>query len=156
MAIDQWYERNQDDAAGRFYQSIARQGPRSDLNRSTQGFYIATADGQLLKYGNHRSPDRMLQQIRSGLARFDASTVAPLPAPDPYEPDDKPAAPQGVLVARVNSKVLGGYARLRSTEHRIMQQSIGRDNLWITREDQQALAAGRFPESLAARLPDFT
>ena len=43
VAFDQWYQRKQEDVEGRFYQKIANQGPRNDMNLTTQGFYIPTA-----------------------------------------------------------------------------------------------------------------
>ena len=57
VAIDQAYERRQKDNEGEFYRRIAGQGPRKDFDNTTQGFYVATAAGDLLLYNNNRDPD---------------------------------------------------------------------------------------------------
>ena len=49
-AIDQFYQRQQKDAEGTFYRKIAAQGPWKNVNGTTQGLYIATADGKLLGF----------------------------------------------------------------------------------------------------------
>ena len=54
VAIDQWYTRRQKDAEGEFYQAIARQGPRKDMDLTTQGLYVCDASGKLLGYNNNR------------------------------------------------------------------------------------------------------
>ncbi len=95
----------------------------------------------------------MKQQIRQALARFDADQII---ASDKTDITDvRPSMPPGTKVARVNSRVLEGYAKVRSPQHRIMQQSIGRDHLWIMVDEQVALASGRFPDSLSRKIARF-
>lgn len=50
VAVDQAYQRRQKDTEGEFYRKIAGQGPLSDFQGTTQGFYIATSTGELLLY----------------------------------------------------------------------------------------------------------
>ena len=54
VALDQWYERRQQDAKGEFYRKIAAQGPRNDFEQTTQGHYVCDATGKLFGFnGNH-------------------------------------------------------------------------------------------------------
>ncbi|MCP4848869.1 MAG: hypothetical protein GY899_13080, partial [Verrucomicrobiaceae bacterium] len=52
-----WYNRRRQDAAGKFFRSVAAQGPRKG-NGTRQGHYILTASGKLLGYNNNRSLER--------------------------------------------------------------------------------------------------
>lgn len=154
VAIDQAYQRRQKDAEGRFYQKIANQGPRKVGNGTTQGHYVATADGRFLGFNNHRDTQRLLKLMRQALDESQPESVAAIDAGEPdkrwnYEP------PEGGLVARVNSKVLGGYEETDDEYRRMFQQGIGRDNLWIRKDEHQALAKGEVLPSLAIRLARF-
>ena len=64
VAIDQAYQRRQQDAEGEFYRKIAGQGPRSNFQSTTQGFYIATAQGKLLLYNNNRDPVKVQRLMK--------------------------------------------------------------------------------------------
>lgn len=75
VALDQAYQRRQQDREGEFYRQIAGQGPRNDFNGTTQGFYVATPDGQLLLYNNNRDPDK-LARLLAGTLRRSSSQVA--------------------------------------------------------------------------------
>ena len=72
VAIDQFYQRQQKDAEGDFYRKIATQGPWKDLNGTTQGLYIATADGKLLGFNNNRGPERIRALLKQSLLHFSA------------------------------------------------------------------------------------
>lgn len=154
VAFDQWYQRNQEDVEGRFYQKIANQGPRNDMNLTTQGIYIATASGDLLHFNNNRGPDRIKKLMRQVLAGNRGNQAEPIQAGD--EPPEIPTTkPQGAVVVQVNSKVLGGYQESDRPYLKIMQRAIGRDNLWIYAAEIEQLAHGDFPESLAKKLVRF-
>jgi len=154
VAIDQWYQRNQDDVEGRFYQKIVAQGPRTDLNATTQGSYIASANGELLGYNNNFGPDRIRKLMTSALARKHDWSADPLPE---AKLDDRfsHSLPDGAVVIQVNAKVLDGYAKPRSPAHRLLQSSIARDNLWILAQEQEQLKENRFPTSLSEKLARF-
>ena len=109
VAIDQAYQRRQKDAEGEFYRKIAGQGPRSNFQSTTQGFYIATADGALLLYNNNRDPEKLQRLMQQRLQDFEApSAVMPIL---PGTPDARynPHPPTGGCVVRVQARVLGGY-----------------------------------------------
>ncbi|MEM6917161.1 MAG: hypothetical protein AAF491_11405, partial [Verrucomicrobiota bacterium] len=154
VAIDQHYERRQEDAEGEFYRKIARQGPREVGKETTQGHYLATASGELLGYRNHRDPEVMKDVMRSALERFSPEKVAAIGRGEP-DPKWAYSIPEGGLVVRVNSRVLGGYGEPQSDYERLFQEGIGRDNLWIRKDEHKALAEGHIPQSLLVRMARF-
>ena len=66
-----------------------------------------------------------------------------------------PNPPEGGLVIRVTTKILGGYKNTENEYRKIMQRSIGRDNLWITAKEKEALKKDEIPESFLRRLIRF-
>lgn len=156
VAIDQAYQRRQKDAEGRFYQKIANQGPRKvgDGGPTTQGHYMATPDGTFLHYSNNRDPERLLESMLDALRRYEPKVVAPL---DPGEPDERFVyrPPEGGLVARVHSRILGGYEETDDRWKKIFQSGTGRDNLWIRKDEHEALVRGELPGSLVTRMLRF-
>ena len=154
VAIDQAYQRRQKDAEGRFYQKIANQGPRKVGRGTTQGLYVATADGRFLGFNNNRGSDRVKRLLHKVLAEFRPKSVRPISA---GKPDARYVRipPEGGLVIRVTSKVLGGYAATDDKWRKLFQQSLGRDNLWVRRDEHQALLRGAVQESLKKRLARF-
>ncbi len=157
VAFDQWYQRQQKDAEGKFYRRIAGQGPRTDFDSTTQGFYIATAGGKLLAYNNNRGPERIRSILRSTLARFDSRKNPAKPIGDDAAVDRNLVhiLPAGGAVVRVNAKVLGGYLASSDRFRQIHQQAISRDNLWMTAEEKTDLLVNKFPESLKRRIARF-
>ena len=154
VAFDQWYQRKQQDVEGRFYQKIANQGPRNDMKLTTQGFYIATASGDLLHFNNNRGPDRIKKLMRQALSGKRRKVAEPIEAGG--EPLESPTTkPSGAVVIQVNSKVLGGYQESDRPYLQVMQDAIGRDNLWIYAAEIEQLTKGDFPESLAKKLVRF-
>jgi hypothetical protein len=159
VAIDQACQRRQQDTEGDFYRKIAGQGPRNDFRATTQGFYIATADGELLLYNNNRDPGKVLRLMKQKLREIDASRgQSPPAAPLRAETVDRRYSvrpPEGGLVLRVHAKVLEGYEPTSSRWRQIFQSSLSRDNLWVTRGEHQALARGEMPVSLQQRIARF-
>jgi hypothetical protein len=154
VAIDQAYQRRQKDAEGDFYRKIAGQGPRNNFKGTTQGLYLATASGKFLGYNNNRGGDRVKRLMKKALAVFKA------PAADVIERGKadaryNPSPPEGGLVVRVQAKILGGYEETEDRWKKIFQESLSRDNLWVTRDEQDALAAGRVPPALQKRIARY-
>lgn len=153
-AIDQWYQRRQNDAEGRFYQKIARQGPRKNMRSTTQGLYACTADGKLLGYTNNRGPERVKRMLKKALDSFEPSETAAIEtgSSDPRYPRE---VPQGGRVVRVTSKTLGGFDENPGRWVETFQRSLGRDNLWILKDETEALCRGELNETLKRRLVRF-
>ena len=156
VAIDQAYQRRQKDAEGRFYQKIANQGPRKVGNGgpTTQGHYIATPDGTFLGYNNHRDPQRALGMMQRALEQY-RPRETPAIAPGKPDPRFVYGPPEGGLVVRVHSKVLGGYEKTEDRWRKLFQQGVGRDNLWVRQDEHEALVAGNVPDSLVLRMARF-
>lgn len=159
VALDQAYQRRQQDAEGEFYRRIAGQGPRHDFRQTTQGFYVATGDGELLLYNNNRDVPKVRRLVQEALRRFEASAAAAKEtAPiDAGKPDARydPKPPAGGLVVRVRAKVLGGYAPTDDPWQKIFQAALSRDNLWITRAEHEALRRGELTKTLLQRIARF-
>jgi hypothetical protein len=154
VAIDQSYQRQQKDAEGNFYRKIATQGPWKDLDGTTQGLYIATADGKLLAFNNNRGPEPIKRLLEKSLLDFQPVTVSAI-KPGKADPRFARTPPQGGLVVRVTAKVLGGYEETDDEWQKIFQSALSRDNLWIRKDEHQALVRGELLDSLKHRIAQF-
>ncbi|MEM9646476.1 MAG: hypothetical protein AAF989_15905 [Planctomycetota bacterium] len=158
VAIDQAYQRRQKDTEGEFYRKIAGQSPRSDFNGTTQGFYVATANGKLLLYNNNRDPEKVLRLMKKSLAEFNADSE--LAKADPVQskkidPRYHLTLPAGGLAIRVHAKVMGGYEPTDDRWQRIFQTAVSRDNLWISPAEHKSIVRGKFPDTLLTRIARF-
>ena len=154
VAFDQWYLRQQDDAEGEFYRKIANQGPRHDVDSTTQGFYITDAAGRLHAFNNNRGPQRIRNLLEKTLQDFDPPKTSAI---DDGEKDPKYSRnlPAGAVVVRVNGKVLGGYDEPKNEWQSIFHTAISRDNFWLLADEQKALSEGHIPESMIKRIARF-
>ena len=138
---------------GAFWRKIAKQGPRNlEGNETTQGLYIASAAGELYAYTNNRGPWQVRAHLESALKRHHPSTDIPPLENTPLEERFDVKPPHGSRIIRVHAKVLDGYEAPKDDWEKIFQESIARDNLWITEEELVALRKGTFLESLTHRL----
>jgi hypothetical protein len=154
VAIDQFYQRQQKDAEGNFYRKIAGQGPWKNVEGTTQGFYIATADGKLLGFNNNRGPEPIKRLLEKLLKDFQPVSVSSI-KPGASDPQFARTPPQGGLVVRVTAKVLGGYEETDDEWQKIFQSALSRDNLWIRKDEHQALVRGELLDSLKRRIARF-
>ena len=160
VAIDQWYQRRQQDAEGEFYRKVAKQGPRKDMQQTTQGRYICTSSGNLLGYNNNRGPERLKAIMKRTLVRVRPAEPDTQPltstTPDPIAMQ-KPS-PETIVVG-VSSKILSGYKPTKNWKS-AFHDSVGRDNLWILKEEVPELiklsqTGGNIPERIAKRIVRF-
>jgi len=146
VALNVVFHQHQRDAEGDFYRGFAMEGG--------QGLYACQADGKRLGYTNHRAPERTKALLAQALA--DVRPVG-APAAKAGRPDSwwvrRP--PEGGLIANVTSKVLGGYEKSDNLWRQAAQSSLGRDHLWVRKDEREALARGEFPASLARRIARF-
>lgn len=154
VAIDQFYQRRQKDAEGDFYRKLVVQGPWKDLEGTTQGLYIATAGGKLLGFDNHRGPEHIKKLLKQSLETFQPGAPAVI-EPGPADPRFVRTPPQGGLIVRVTAKVLGGYPPTDDPWRQIFQSALARDNLWVRKDEHEALVRGELPESLKRRIARF-
>ena len=159
VAIDQAYQRRQKDAEGEFYRKIAGQGPRSNFQSTTQGLYIAPAQGKLLLYNNNRDPAKVQRLLKEKLNIFQQNLAeysrAVAIKPGKVDARYNVSPPKGGLVVRVRAKVLGGYEPTTDRWRAIFQSALSRDNLWISAAEHQALVQGQIPVSLQKRIARF-
>ena len=166
-----WYNRRRQDAAGKFFRSVAAQGPRKG-NGTKQGHYILTASGKLLGYNNNRSIDRRKSFIRSSLEKWHAlpeaerkSSPINLSAAGTGQPDKKYHAspPVGGIVLVASARILkpSGNGQLEACSADDIEHDWGHmaaiDRMWIRKEEWQALIRASqdgetFPQALAYRL----
>ena len=154
LAIDQWYTRRQKDTEGDFYRKICLQSPQNNVNSTTQGLFLAAPDGKLLGFTNNRSPEWVKAMLKKGLAQFQPGE-APLLENRKPDPNFNYRPPEGGLVVTVTSKVLAGYEAAANAEIGFFQNSLGRDVLWVRKDEHQALARGEILESLKNRIALF-
>ena len=154
VAIDQAYQRRQQDDEGELYRKIANQGPRKVGRGTTQGMYVGTAGGRFLGYNNNRGPERVKRMLQKALNDYRVGQVPSIKR-GKLDPRFVRRPPEGGLVVRVTSKVLGGYEETGNRWRKIFQRSLGRDNLWVRRDEHQALIRGKLPESLMKRIARF-
>ena len=159
VAIDQFYQRRQQDTEGDFYRKIAGQSPRKNFESTTQGFYIANAAGDLLLYNNNRDPEKVLRLMKQALREFES---APDSSADnlgitaaKVDRRFNVAVPEGGFAVRVHAKILDGYEPTTDRWKSIFQTAISRDNLWVSKSEHQALARGEVPKSLQQRIARF-
>ncbi len=158
VAADVWYFNRRKDPEGEFYRKVTSQGPRKAPD-NTQGLYVFDADGKLLGF-THRSQafgdraEHLKRELRKGLETFRPPAGEPFPA-SKEDPRFARRAPEGGLVVKVTSKVLGGYEQAHDPLRKMFQASVGEDNLWVRKDEAEALARGEFPESLAVRIAAY-
>lgn len=157
VAIDQANQRRQKDTEGEFYRKIARQSPRNDFTQTTQGFYVAAPDGELLLYNNNRDPAKVRRLMKDALAEFNARGKVDVQAIEVEQVDARydMQPPQEGLVVRVQARVLAGYEPTTDPWRQIFQEALSRDNLWITKQEADKIAGGEISEALLQRIARF-
>lgn len=146
-AYTQWRE---DDRLRRFFLEVVDQAPwREEQDDTTQGMYVCASDGRLYGHTYDYEIESVLDLLRSGGEQ--AAARAPekrrvVAGESPFEQ----AAPAETLLASV-------FARIDPVPEGAAPENsyLGRDHLWILREELAELRAGRFPPSLATRLARF-
>lgn len=154
VAIDQAYQRRQQDTEGEFYRKIASQSPRNNFQSTTQGLYAAAPDGRFLGFTNHRDHNRVMQMLKQALEKYQPAETASI-EPAREDPRYNPRPPAGGLVVRVRARVLDGYEPTDNHWRQIFQTATSRDNLWISQSEHQALVRGEVPASLQRRIARF-
>jgi len=156
VAVDEWYQHRQKDAEGVFYRDVVYQGPRGKIpDATTQGLYAFRSDGKLLGFTNHRSPDRIRAMLEKSLKDFTPPEETATAAAGKPDATFVRTLPEGGLVADVTSKVLGGYGEPKNEWQKVAQAALGRDHLWIRKDEADALTRGELADSLKLRIARF-
>src|SRR5262249_42438680 len=142
--------RRRDDAEGRFFRSVADQGPHKGEGGSTrQGIYCFTADGKLLAYKNAgQNPEVMRDTLRQGLRAWqklpEEGRKPGAVRVDDAGPVDKSYTrmpPPGGLIVNVSTRILDHEKGdlCRGTCPVNGAEAAARDHLWITEAEWKAL-----------------
>jgi hypothetical protein len=150
VAADDWYQRRREDEEGKFFRSVADQGPRKGEGGSTrQGIYVFTAAGKLLAYRNHHDPAVMSGVLRKALgdwrklpeAQRNPGAVAVGPAGKTDATYDR-KPPAGGLIVNVHTRILdrkGEGDFCVGTSRRMGGDMAARDHLWLTEAEWRGL-----------------
>lgn len=176
VACDDWYQRRRDDAEGRFFRSVADQGPRDGRDGSTrQGIYALTVDGHLLAYRNAgQSASATLDELREALHNWEqlpADRRVPgavhVPDPGPLDGGYTRRPPEGALILNVFTRALdeepaGAVAPATACKIGGGKESA-RDHMWITHDEARRLIPADpkvgqtfpVPDAIARRMARF-
>jgi len=153
--VDEWYQHRQKDAEGEFYREVVYQGPRGKTEATTQGLYAFRADGKFLGYTNNRDVEKVRAMIKKALKEFTPPDEVAEIKEGKKDAYFVRTPPDGGLVADVTSKVLGGYDDPKSDYEKLFQAALGRDHLWIRKDEAEALAKGELANSLKQRIARY-
>ncbi len=140
------------DPAGDFFRKVVNQRP--EPRHSKQGYYICSPDGTLLKGWMYPRPDdgTMKRYLKEAMEKYEApKEVAAIDAgrPDRFAPQP----PAGAAVAEVYTKLLeANWQKTNLERFEKIRGAIGRDRLWITKAEIQALSKNTLPDSLLERM----
>jgi hypothetical protein len=152
VAIDQHIHRRLKDEEGQFFAKVLRQAGRG-LGGHSQGVYLCTPEGKLLGFRNTADADSVRRLLTTALMRFDPDRVKKLESSKHDLPLPEP--PEGGLVVDVTTKVLLEPTPETDERSKRYLSSLGRDHLWIRKDEAQALARGELPESIKYRLARY-
>jgi hypothetical protein len=149
---DDWYQRRRRDAEGEFYRKVI--GQRNDAwdgDSTRQGFYLFTAQGQLLvEWRNSLDPrvlrDLMARALRAfrELPESERTAVVADRAAGTLDPTYHREPPEGVLILRAHSRLLerdeAGVLRRCSKPSRWgLGLLSARDHVWLPRPEWRSL-----------------
>jgi hypothetical protein len=152
VAVDQHIHRRLKDAEGEIFAKVLRQAGRG-LDGGSQGVFCFTPEGKLLSFANVVNAEPALRLLQTALDKFDPAAAID---PESLLRSDRPplpVPPADGMIVEVTSKVLGGYPA--TDRPKFWEESLGRDLLWVRKDEADALAKGRFPDSLARRIARY-
>lgn len=149
VAIDQHVHRQRKDQEGEVFAKVLKQAGRG-LDGYSQGVYLFTADFRLLAFANTADAVGVRRLTEIALKKFDPK-APPVKLEETSVAPILPPPPEGGLVVNVTTKVLGGYDE-KDPKSKRFRESLGRDHLWVRKDESQTLAKGTLPDSLVRRL----
>jgi len=149
VAVDQHIHRQRKDEEGDYFAKVLKQAGRG-LDGYSQGVYLFMPDGKLLAFANTADAAGVKRLTEIALKKFDPK-APPIKLDDAKPAPVLPPAPEGGLILDVTAKVLGGFDP-NDPKTKRYRESIGRDHLWLTKSEADALATGTLPASVKDRL----
>ena len=152
VAVNQHHHRRRKDLESELFAKLVEQTGEK-TNGFNQGLYFFTPSVDLLSFANTVSGEHAWKLLRRAQEKFTPPEAMPALLKGHEDAGPLWTLPDGSQLVLVTSKVLGGYEKSDQPRRRIHQESLGRDHLYLSREEISQLASGEFPDSLRARLP---
>jgi hypothetical protein len=152
VAVNQHHHRRRKDLEYDLFARLVKQ-TGEEVNGYNQGLYFFTPSAELLSFSNTVSGEQAWKLLRRAEDKFTPPETFPAMLRGHEQAGPLWALPDGSQLVLVTSKVLGGYDEAENKRRQIHQESLGRDHLYLTKEEIASLARGDFPESLKKRLP---
>jgi hypothetical protein len=149
VAVDQHIHRVLKDEEGELFAKVLKQAGRG-LEGTSQGVYVFSASGKLLAFANIAEAGAVNRLLNTALKKFDPTAIGPLEGTKGCSPFAE--LPVDGLVIDVTAKVLSGYEGPAVERY---ANSLGRDHLWLRKDEAEAIAKGVLPESVQKRLVRF-
>lgn len=138
------------DAEGEFARKIIGKGG------TLQGLHVINTRGDLIDYVYDFRPESVLAMLNKAIKKYEH-----VDAPDiDFKTKDKRfTMPEDGLVVVTTAKVLAGHDPVQAKKGTIQhdmesawKNSMGREHLWIRKDEAQALIKGELPPSLQSRI----
>jgi hypothetical protein len=154
VALDEWYHVRKKDGEGDFYRKVVFQREGLKPGSTTQGFYIASPDGKLLRGWNNRDVPKVKRYLSQALAGYRPAESGELK--DKGDARFERTAPEGGLILRVFSRITEAeWPPEADPWVEILRRSKGRDHLWVRKDEAESLLAGRMAPSLLDRIARY-
>ena len=141
------------DAEGDFARKIIGSGG------TLQGLHVINTKGELVGYVYDFRPKSVLAMLDKALKEYKHVEA---PEIDFTRKDKRFVVPQNGLVVVGTAKVLGGHDPVKAAKGTIQydmetawKTSLGREHLWVRRDEVQALVKGELPDSLKKRIARY-
>jgi hypothetical protein len=141
------------DAEGDFARKLIGKGG------TLQGLHVINTAGDLIGYVYDFRPQSVTAMLEKALKKFKSVDA---PAIDFKKKDPRFTMPQDGLVVFTIAKVLAGHEPVKAARGTIRHDmetawktSLGREHLWIRKDEVQALIRGELPESLKKRIARY-
>jgi hypothetical protein len=138
------------DAEGDFARKIIGKGG------TLQGLHVINTAGDLVGYVYDFRPQSVVAMLEKALKTFKPVDA---PAIDFKKKDQRFTMPPDGLVVFTTAKVLAGHDPVKAARGTIQHDmetawktSLGREHLWVRKDEARALAQGELPESLKKRI----
>jgi len=140
------------DADGEFFRKVTKSIPYRQ-----SGACVFKADGEVLAVGTATTKAEVMQVMQSALQKFRPPSqpyqIEPANPVDGknYQPIQPPpgAAVVNCIMTHLSEKGAGYYP---GSFEKLLAHTAGMDRLWVRKDEAQALAEGRFPETLKRRI----
>jgi hypothetical protein len=138
--------------SAKWFAEVARAAnPKFASADSLQGFYACAADGTPYGFGNVRNSSKLLALLTSAAYEFAKAPPSPVEIPAETCSRPTPSMPEGAASVSVFTRI-----RPLPLGAKPINSGVGRDTLWITRDDLRSLVMRRsLPSGLALRICRF-